>query len=151
MTSVSFGGGLLSRLNHRWVTVLLADSVRSRTRKPNFELGYMAATWLVTVMDTVPFEVLVLVDDAAVPVVAGWLFQVAPLSVHEVAARKASMVRPLVPDLLVTVSVAEVTEHPAGTVGSVKFTRVRWLSLTPDWMNRSPLLPLVLVGEPWST
>src|SRR5260370_41248137 len=92
-----------------------------------------------------------LMDVAAEPAVAGWLFHVTPVSVQAAASRHASMVR--VPVLAYAFSRREaaVTVQPFKP-GRLNETRVR-LSLPPEsvFTNRSGPVPWLSTGLSWST
>src|SRR5688572_15672753 len=91
-------------------------STLSRMRKPwPPPAVYIAVTCAVTVHVRQPlFE-----PDgisAAGPVVAGWLLQVTPISVHDPVTRSAWMVRPLLGLSFHILNVADWTTQPVGTV-----------------------------------
>lgn len=84
--------------------------------------------------------------DAAVAcdvvVLVGWLAQVAVFSTHELVTRLACSVRPeLNQKSTVSFKTAEVTEQPAGSVGSENRTSPRALLLLPEFTSNHVRLP----------
>ena len=123
------------------------------SRKPLFGLadGYIACTCDVTVQERRPVPEL---DVAALPVVAGWLFQVTPVSVQLALGEtwKASIVLPVVAEDAFSFSVASVTEQPVGLVGRLNATSARPLRLV--LRQRTVIVvavPLLVVALVWST
>ena len=106
----------------------------------------MARSWVVTVKDSGPLATAVAVE--AVPLIAGWLFQVTVVSDDAVGAGVTLNVRVVFPELAVRVSTAVVTVQRVGMVGRAKLTRVRWFNAAAETTERVLALPLLALGEP---
>src|SRR5918992_2193439 len=86
---------------------------------------------------------------AAVAVLAGWLAQVTPDWVQELASCLTSIVRPPLGDVLYSRSSASAIWHPAGTVGRLKRTRARVFSPLFEVTLRIESPPKFLVLSFW--